>query len=100
MKFAISMIWREQRDHSTDCYFCLTSIKGYSMKTRHNIIYSTVDSDIRHLSYCSELPIPNYPIVSDVASFSIDTEALSSEDERLEDVAHQNEDCFQKKWLA
>ena len=33
--FAILMLWREPQDHITDCYFCLTNIKGYTGKTRH-----------------------------------------------------------------
>ena len=32
MTFGVPMIWREQADRFTDCYFFLTNIKGFSKK--------------------------------------------------------------------
>ena len=37
--FAAPMVWREQKDHVADCYFCLTNVQGHSHKTRKNIQY-------------------------------------------------------------
>ena len=48
MPFGIPMVWREQADHTNDCYFCLVPpVKGLSRKKRHSIIYPNISSAIR-----------------------------------------------------
>ena len=32
MPFVVPIVWREQSDHVTDCYFCMTNIKEFSRK--------------------------------------------------------------------
>ena len=42
MPFGTAMVWREQEDHTNDCYFCLVPpVKGLSRKKRHSIIFQT-----------------------------------------------------------
>ena len=31
MLFAVLMMWREQNDHVTDCYLCMTKIREFSL---------------------------------------------------------------------
>jgi len=42
MNFAIPMVWREPQDHSWDCYFCITQIKGISSKSKHTVKYQNL----------------------------------------------------------
>ena len=49
--FKISMVWREPRDHTTDCYFSLTNVKGYTGKTRNLITYAHVNSLTRPVQH-------------------------------------------------
>ena len=58
MPFAVPMIWREPKDHITDCYFCLTKISGFSSKNRNGIIYPNLDSAIRPVPHSESLPVP------------------------------------------
>ena len=56
--FAIPMVWREPSDHSTDCYFCLTDIKGFTSKSKRRITYPKVPSAMRPVLH-SELYTEN-----------------------------------------
>ncbi|KAI6651420.1 hypothetical protein LOD99_5227 [Oopsacas minuta] len=64
MQFAIPMIWREPRDHYTDCYFYLTDIKGITSKTKNNICYPNLQSTIRPVEHSTEFEVPKPKKVS------------------------------------
>ena len=38
LSFAVPMVWREQKDYVTECYFCLTDTQGFRQKTRKKIL--------------------------------------------------------------
>ena len=57
MPFAIPMVWREQKNHYDDCYFCLIDIIGFSSKNKHTIVYPDLESARRPIPH-DILPIP------------------------------------------
>jgi len=65
MSFAVPMIWRESSDHSTDCYFCVCNVKGYSVKTRNCIVYPNLKSALRPIPHSVDLPVPLPPASKD-----------------------------------
>lgn len=80
MAFAIPMIWREPRDHHSDCYFCCVKTSGFSSKSKHKIKYPNLDSAIRPVLHDDSLPIPQAP-----------SDGLSSVDDDYEDCAEDAE---------
>jgi hypothetical protein len=44
---AVPVVWRKQKDHFTDCHFCLTKISGISLKSKHSIQYPSLPSAVR-----------------------------------------------------
>lgn len=58
LSFGIPMVWREQKSHVDDCYFCLTKTSGYSKKTRQKLSYPYLDSAIRPVPHSHEIPVP------------------------------------------
>lgn len=39
MPFTVSIVWREPKDYSPDCYICLTNIRGIASKYKHTVKY-------------------------------------------------------------
>jgi len=84
MPFAIPMIWREQKDHSTDCYFCMTNLIGIRKQFKKSVIYPIIPSAIRPIPHNTDLPIPVPPQtcnMQDAHEFWSDPEQSASEEE-------------------
>ena len=58
MLFAISIVWREGKNHITECYFSMINLKGINQKNKHRVQYLQVPSVIRPTPYAPNLPVP------------------------------------------
>ena len=47
MPFGVPMVWREGKDHITDCYFCTTNLKSINRTNKHLVQYLGVPSAIK-----------------------------------------------------
>jgi hypothetical protein len=61
MPFAVPLVWREQKDHLTDCYFCLTKISRIFLKSKHSIQYPSLPSAVRPMLHSQDLPVSKPP---------------------------------------
>jgi hypothetical protein len=59
MPFAVSVVWREQKDHFTECYFYLTKIVGHNSKSKHTIVYPDIPSALRPVEHDDSLQFPS-----------------------------------------
>jgi hypothetical protein len=61
MPFAFSVVWREPKDHLSDCYICLTNITRIISKSKHTVKYPDFPFAMRPLLHSKELPVPKPP---------------------------------------
>ena len=82
LPFAIPMIWREPRDHTSDCYFCMTVVAGFSAKNKDKIVYPDIPSAIKPVQHDATLPIPEPPLnIAFPETLSSSTSSASSSDD-------------------
>ena len=62
MKFGVPMIWREQKVHSNDCYFCQHDFTGCTTtKKKKHIVYPNLQAAMRPVEYFENLLVPKPP---------------------------------------
>jgi hypothetical protein len=81
MPFAVPMVWREPKDHVTDCYFCLTDIRGYSKKNKKGISYPDCESALKPAPHDEKNPPPKPPQSLEDSSSSASSDAGETDEE-------------------
>ena len=80
MSFCVPMIWRQQKDHSTDYYFCLAKLGGFSERTMNKIKYPNIISVSKPISRTSGMVTsvsPNVAIATkDCSIHSMSTDVV------------------------
>ena len=90
------MVWREQTDHATNCYFCLANIKGFSRQNKSKIVYLNSNSALKPVSHKNFLPVPHLLHLKNY----VESEESSTEHERTDSEACESEEgtegCYTK----
>lgn len=55
MPFSRPVIFREYKSQTSECYFCLTELKGFSYKTKDKIAYPNVESASKPTSHMEDI---------------------------------------------
>ena len=76
MKFAISRIWREPRDHLEGCYFCMIDVSTWR-KDRTTDKHPNIPSSIAPVPHSDSLPAP-VPEMDPTVSSSPSSSSLAS----------------------
>ena len=62
MPFTMPRIWRESKNHTDGCYFCMVNISKYrKVKGRKALTYPDIPSSIAPVSHDESLPVPSPP---------------------------------------
>jgi hypothetical protein len=84
------MVWMEPKEHSSDCYSCLTNITGITSKSKHTVKYPNAPSAMRPVPHNEVLPIPKPP-----ANVIVDDEDSATDEADLEQIG-ETFDCDSK----
>lgn len=95
MPFAAPMMWKKQRNHRNDCYFCMTSVTGFSAKNKNKIVYPSCQSASKPVLHGDNYPVPKTPnqVVKDKAlTANLEVLLISAEETKDPDYVPE-EDC-------
>ena len=59
MPFVVSMVWKEPKDHSPNCFLRLTDITGIISKSKRTVKYPDFPPVMRLDRHSEELPVPS-----------------------------------------
>ena len=68
MRFGIPMVWREPKNHHDDCYFCMNVMSGWNQNKKKSWHYPNIDSALRPVAHCPEIPVPVFTSLPDLIS--------------------------------
>ena len=97
LKFGIPMVWKEPRNHVSDCYFCAIDVSGINRRNRNVLKYPDLESARRPVAHSNKCPVPVYAMLSDDSDNDSTVAQESQEDEEAsfsDDIPHpfsQNE---------
>ena len=97
------MVWREQKYHCTDSYFCLVKTSGFNKKNKSKIEYPNLPSAIRPMPHSDEIPVPLFEQLPPREDLSDAEERSDSNDEDFEidkDSVHREFDQRELNDLA
>jgi hypothetical protein len=82
MPFAIPMVWRDQTNHISDCYFCRVPPlrQGSLKKKKWALSYPNTPSATRPVPHGEGLPVPEPPEI-------VTLEAEKEEDDEICDIS-------------
>ena len=92
LTFAVPMVWREQKDHSSDCYFCMTKIAGYSKRNKSQIVYPDCESARKPVPHDAENPVPVPSSPATATETDSDSSDNNKKDDGSDDEFHAEED--------
>jgi hypothetical protein len=73
-RFGVPVIWREQKNHSDDCYFCFRDVKGYNSQNKIVILYPNLPSVLHPVAHGPAVPVPQpTEILEDASTNSSDS---------------------------
>lgn len=66
MKFGVTMVWQEPRNHHDDCYFCMVNTSEWNRHKKKSWYYPDIESAKRPVPHCSDLPLPGFTSLPDL----------------------------------
>lgn len=91
LAFCVPMVWREQKNHHSDCYFCMTKVAGYSKKNKSQIVYPDCESALKPVPHDVENPVP-IPPASGSAVATDESDPDEEDDVDWQDVVTDTEE--------